>query len=65
MNAITPGGIEDGQPEVFINRYSERTPLKRMANKDEMNGAVLFLLSSASSYVNGHNLVVDGGFGAW
>lgn len=66
VNAISPGGFERGQPEQFISDYSDRTPLGRMGRDGiDLNGAVLFLASSASDYVTGHNLVVDGGFSIW
>jgi NAD(P)-dependent dehydrogenase (short-subunit alcohol dehydrogenase family) len=61
VNAISPGGVFNGQPEVFLSRLKQLIPLGRMANRDEYQGAILFLCSDASSYMTGTNLVIDGG----
>jgi NAD(P)-dependent dehydrogenase (short-subunit alcohol dehydrogenase family) len=61
VNAISPGGVFNGQPEEFTAKLHALIPMARMAGKDEYQGAVLFLCSDASSYMTGQNLIVDGG----
>ena len=61
VNALSPGGVFDNQPKIFLNKISHKIPLGRMANKNEYRGAVLFLCSDASSYMTGQNIIIDGG----
>lgn len=64
-NCISPGGVESHPPRKDSAGFIERVPVKRLAKPEDLQGAVVYLASDASSYVTGHNLIVDGGYTAW
>jgi NAD(P)-dependent dehydrogenase (short-subunit alcohol dehydrogenase family) len=65
VNCISAGGVRGAQDQEFLKRYSQRVPLARMAEPNEISAAVAFLASDASSYITGIDLAVDGGLHAW
>jgi len=64
VNTVSPGGVFNHQPEKFVKNYEHKVPLKRMAQPEDIAPAISFLLSDESSYITGHNLIVDGGWSA-
>jgi len=62
VNSISPGGVMRNQPDSFVGRYKSVTPLKRMANEEDIKGAIAYLCSDLSEYVTGQNIIVDGGW---
>lgn len=64
VNCISPGGLFNNQPERFLENYTKKVPLKRMANKDDIKGIIVLLSSKAGEYINGENILLDGGLNA-
>lgn len=64
-NALSPGGVKNGQSDDFVLRLTELIPMGRMASPEEYRSAVQFLCSDASSYMNGQNMILDGGRSVW
>lgn len=64
FNCISPGGLFNHQPQAFLDNYCKKVPLRRMANKDDIKGLVVLLCSQAGVYINGENILMDGGLNA-
>ena len=64
VNCVSPGGLLNNQPPRFIENYCSKVPLKRMANRDDIKGLLVLLTSEAGAYINGTNIVMDGGLNA-
>ena len=65
VNTIIPGGIKDKQNKLFVKKYSERVPMKRMGKSFEVNGNLAYLIGEKSSYVTGQEFIIDGGLTSW
>ena len=64
FNCISPGGLFNNQPEQFLKNYCKKVPLGRMANNDDIKGLMVLLSSDAGAYINGENILMDGGLNA-
>ena len=64
FNSISPGGLFNNQPKAFVDNYCKKVPLNRMANHDDIKGVIVLLASAAGSYINGENILLDGGLNA-
>lgn len=64
VNCVSPGGLFNNQPERFLENYNKKVPLKRMANNDDIKGLMVLLASEAGAYINGENILMDGGLNA-
>lgn len=64
VNCISPGGLFNNQPAKFLENYTKKVPLKRMANNDDIKGIIVLLSSKAGEYINGENILMDGGLNA-
>lgn len=64
VNCISPGGLFNNQPAAFLNNYCKKVPLKRMASQDDIKGLIVLLSSEAGAYINGENILMDGGLNA-
>ena len=64
FNCISPGGLFNNQPEKFVENYNKKVPMKRMANNDDIKGLAVLLASEAGAYINGENILMDGGLNA-
>ena len=65
VNCLTPSGVFNNQDEKFLHNYEKNIPIGRMANVEELDGAIIYLMSDASTYYTGSNLIIDGGWTAW
>ena len=65
VNCVSPGGVYNNHNERFTAAYGNRTPMGRMADREEITGALIYLLSDSSRYCTGQNFIIDGGFTAW
>jgi NAD(P)-dependent dehydrogenase (short-subunit alcohol dehydrogenase family) len=65
VNCVTPHGVSNGQEPRFVQRFSRKSPMRRLMTAEEVVGAVLFLASDASSYATASNVMIDGGWTAW
>ncbi len=65
INCVSPGGVFNNQSKKFVENYSYKTPMGRMAVEDEIAKVIVFLCSNNASYITGQNIIVDGGFTIW
>lgn len=65
VNAISPGGFARNQPHSFVQKYEDRTPLRRMAREEDLKGTIAYLAGDLSAYITGQNLLLDGGWSVW